>query len=311
MAAAKTAKDNGHEVVVFEADAMVGGRCTTLALSGFLFDSGATSIAPRGKELESFMLGPACQDALIPVSLPIYTHQGLRISAGDSAKSSVTRYVLLGGNITLPNRLATGLDIRLNRPVQAVDSKNGKWLVDGEPFDVVVLAVPTPIASQMVEAAGSYRPIQSVSYRQCISVLLGYAAETPRTAYHALVEPEQRHPLTWLSVESAKAPDRAPEGHSAFVAQLSPEYSKTRFLSTDESIVEQTTNYVERLYGSAFAAPLVSEVVRWTHSQPEQTAMFESVNRDGATLIVAGDGVMGPRVEWAYEAGVRAARMIS
>jgi len=86
--------------------------------------------------------------------------------------------------------------------------------------------------------------------------------------YHALIEPEQRHPLTWLSIESAKCDDRAPAGGSALVAQLSPAYSKQNYEGEDEQIVTDTLDYLSRLYGDAWRNPVVTDVKRWRYSLP-------------------------------------------
>jgi predicted NAD/FAD-dependent oxidoreductase len=54
----------------------------------------------------------------------------------------------------------------------------------------------------------------------------------------------------------------------------------------------------------------VAAVKRWRYSQPEMTALFDNVNRPGSRILIAGDGVMGGRTEYAYDAGIKAARMM-
>jgi len=150
----------------------------------------------------------------------------------------------------------------------------------------------------------------NVKYRPCLSILLGFHAELPPVNYHALLDPEQIHPMTWLCLESVKSPGRAPEGRTAMGAQLSAAYSQTHFEQEDESIIETTVGYIMRLYGPAFQTPDCWSVVRWKYSQPESFASFDHVNRKGDRLLVASDALLGGHVEDAFEIGTRTAELL-
>ncbi len=311
LGAARALMDFGHESVVFESSAEVGGRVQTRTLGAYVFDTGATSVAPRGLSLESAILSRLDTTDLIRVSLPIYTQSSLRIGTGDPAKNRIERFTYRTGNQTLPRLLAAGLDIRLSDPVFAIERVKGGFSINGEEFDGVVLTPPVPRSRALLSAMGETRPLVNTSYRACLSVLLGFERVLAEPRYHALLDPEQRHPLTWLSLESVKCPGRAPDGSTAIVAQLSAQYSRMHFDAPEETIVAATLDYVERLYGREWSSPAVFGVVRWEHSLPETTALFESANQANARIIVAGDGVMGARVEFAFESGLAAARMLT
>lgn len=311
LGAAREAKKSGHDVVVFESAAEVGGRCTTVSFDGFVFDAGATSIAPRKRLLESMMLTELDTSDLIKLDKPIHVHQSLRITSGDPMKGAVERYTYRQGNRRLPELLAEGLDVRCNRTIDSIEKNgNGSYRLGGEEVDSIILSAPVPQSQHLLASVGEFRPVQNVRYRNCISVLLGFDSPTPETKYHAIIEPEQRHPLTWLSLESAKCPGRAPEGKCAMVAQMSPEFSRMNWEGPDDAIVHATCHYVHLLYGEQFENPLTSKVVRFPYSQPEMTAMQDNVNRAGSKIVLAGDGLIGGRVEFAYESGVLAARML-
>lgn len=311
LAAARTLKFLGHDAVVFEESTRVGGRVETLSLDGFVFDTGATSISPRGKSIEKAMLEDLDTADLVEVELPIFVHASLRISAGDPAKNRLKLYVYGSGNSRLPEMLAEGLDVRFECGVETIEKlPRDRFGVLGDRFDAVVLTPPVPIAKQILATIGDTRPMINAWYRSCISVMLGFARILPEHRYHALLDPEQRHPLTRLSLESSKCPNRAPEGCTALVAQLSPEFSRMHFESPDELVISATLNYLERLYGVDWRKPVVSAIRRWRFSQPETTTLFESANGGRGRLIVAGDGVMGARVEYAFESGIAAVRML-
>ncbi len=311
LAAARTLCRAGHQAVVFEASLRVGGRVATERLGPYVFDSGATTIAPRGRALEEVMLRELASEDLALVSRPVFVHTGLRVSPGNPVKNRIERYSYRSGNETLPNALAAETDVRLGAPVEEVSvQSSGTVVCMGEEFDAVVITPPAPIARGLLSGLGETRPLANASYRPCLSVLLGYSEALDEPSYHALLDPEQRHPLTWLSLESWKCEGRAPEGHTAMVAQLSADYSRRHFEDSDEAIVRTTVDYIERLYGGHWGAPEVFRVVRWVHSLPESTAMFETVNNGQSRVVVAGDSVMGARVEYAYQSGVRAAELV-
>src|SRR5579864_2450966 len=199
LGAARLLAMGGHEVVVFEGAGEVGGRCATRKVEKYVFDTGATSIAPRGKALDAVMLKELDTSDLIKVQKPIYTHNSLRVSAGDPGKMKIERYTYKSGNAKLPELLSKGLTIRKKDEISAIEKQDETFKIEGEEFEAVIVATPLPETQRILEHSGEQRPIGHVHYRACISVLLGYEKEMPEVHYHAIVDPEQRHPLTWLS----------------------------------------------------------------------------------------------------------------
>lgn len=307
LAAARTLQKSGATPVVFEASPVAGGRCATQEFLPYRFDSGATSIAPRGRSLEAVMLQELPKDGLLQVDKPIWTMEFGRVSRGDAVKMAITRYVYEQGINHLPKMLAQDLDVRYGIKVTQLEKNNSGYLVNGEAFDAVVLSAPLPENAELLEMVGEAWRIGGVRYRSCLSVLLGY--EVPFEApYHALIDPEQRNPVIWISVESVKSPNRAPEGHSAFVVQMGARFSSEHFQDSDYEIAREAQIMMARLFGEKFNTPAAIHVRRWQNSQPEIATSFETANRNGTTLILAGDALAGPRVELAYEVGVRAAQ---
>lgn len=314
LAAARKLTQSGHEAVVFEAENHVGGRAATERLGAFVFDTAATSVCPRGKAIEAAMLEELDKTDLVRIERPIYVHQGRRTFPGDPAKSALARYVYRPGIQHLAKLLAEGLDVWLGQRLGRVDKTDKSYMTYGssgesEEFDAIVLTAPVPETREFLERSGVRRPLDNAAYRPVISILLGYDKPLDRP-FHAVIDPEQVHPLTWLSVESLKSPGRAPDGQTALVAQMSAGYSRMRWESSDELILRESLVDVSRLLGQEFSSPTESAVRRWKHAQPEQTAIFERVNPPGTTLVIAGDGVMGGRIEYAYETGIKAAELL-
>ena len=310
LAAGRTLQQAGKEVVLFEKSRGPGGRLATRRVGDFTFDTGATSIAPRGLGIERVMLQELDTTELVEVQKPIYTHVNLRSMPGDSARSKIPRYTYRPGNNHLAKLLAEGLEVRSNTTVDHLSRENGRFEVEGEVFDRVILTPPIPQASLLLWSLGESRAVANARYRSCLSIMLGFDKPLPPTPYHALIDVEQRHPLTWISLESEKSPGRAPEEQCAMVLQMSPSYSHDHYQTEDGRVLKDVLPWVGQLFGPEFLAPVAVDTKRWKYSQPETVAVFDSVNRNHNGIILAGDGLTAGRVEKAFESGLMAARLI-
>ncbi|CAN5421097.1 FAD-dependent oxidoreductase [soil metagenome] len=299
VAAARALTQAGHEAVVYEKSAGFGGRCATRRQEGFVWDTGATSLALRGQALDATLP----QEGLIEIEAAVWTHDDLRPQRGDPARQ-VRRVTWETGMASLAIGLARSLDVRLDTLVERLEGKTGLL---GEVFDGVVLTPPLPQTAQLLWTADEHRPIAHARYRSCVTVCLGYEVPTPPTPWWALIDASRRHPVSWISLESRKSPERAPEGGTAAVIQFSGAYSQHRYRRGDADWIHQASHVIARVLGSDFLQPSVADVKRWKYSQPEQTVDFDLANPVGSRLIVAGDAVAEGRLDAAYASGLRAA----
>lgn len=297
------------DVVVFEKSRGFGGRAATRRLGPYTFDTGATSLTPQGKSIFDVVTQQLDASELVQVEKPIYYHVNGRVS-GKSSGVNGGRYCYTKGMSTLGKLLASGLDVRLETLIEKVTPNGGKWDINGEQFDKVVFAAPLEQTSAILLASGIERKFVAVSYRKCLSVLFGFA-HAKDWPFHALLDPEQRHPATWLSIESVKVPGhRAPEGHSAVVVQMSPSYSRLNFENEEKEIVGDSLVYVHKLLGEDMGQPVIADVKRWRFSHPESVLDFANLNKGHDNYVICGDFTHGPRIEFAYESGLAAAGKI-
>ena len=94
------------------------------------------------------------------------------------------------------------------------------------------------------------------------------------------------------------------------VMQLSPRFSKDNFEKSDEFIIATALAFTKHLYGVSFDHAEVAQVKRWKYSQPENLARFEAVNQPGSKILIASDGLLGGRVEEAFECGYRVGELL-
>jgi predicted NAD/FAD-dependent oxidoreductase len=314
LAAARALQAAGQSVTIFEKNKRVGGRVSTFSQDGYIWDTGATSIAPRGKAIERVMLEELPTDDLITIEKPIFLHRALRVIPGDAGRQH-HRYTYRNGIASLARLLAEGLEVKLDCQVESLEEHGATYALvtdhgkfDG--FDYVILTPPIPRTSLLLWSLGISRPIATAFYRACINVALGYDKPLPDTRYHALLDPEQRHPLTWLCLESTKSPGRAPEGHSALCAQMSPQFSLDNYTREDDYLINTAAFFVSRLYGPGFSKPSSGTVKRWKYSQPDNTVDPQDANPPGARVLIASDALLGGHTEDAYEVGQRVASLI-
>lgn len=306
LGCARKLKGAGVEVTVFEKSRGLGGRLATRRVGPYTFDTGATTLTPRESELGRYMATlPAGTVELI--SRPVYAFEFGRIVPGDSSKNKDPRFGFRDGISRLAKSLADGLDVRLETRVEAISAQRQ---IAGETYDHIVLSAPTPQALELLGTAGDTRRLPQVSYRPCLSVLLGYATPDPDVPFYAVIDPHQRNPIVWVSFESLKVSGRAPEGHCAVVVQMNRDFSRDHYTSPDERIIEEAVSGMERLFGEPFGQPAVTDVKRWRYSQPEQVTTLDTANPPGTWLWLIGDGLAGGRAELAYSTGIEAAGRI-
>lgn len=312
LGAARTIAQAGHTPIIFEKSAAPGGRAATMKLGEYTFDHGATIVSPKGSTLEQVMLKELPEDGLTIVNKPIYMHAMGRITSVETESHATTRYCYQAGMVQLAELLANGLELRLGQEVTSLVQAGQQLEANGELFDAVVLTQPVPLAAPLLQSAHDYRQFPSVRYRQCLSVLLAFDKPLDKP-FHAVLDPDQSEPLTWLSLESVKIPGgfRAPEGHTAMVAQMSARYSRYNFERPDEAVTSDALVDIARILGKDFQAPLVTYVHRWQHSHASNTTALEVVNRPGNKIVLAGDAFIGARLHLAYESGIKAAQSLA
>lgn len=187
---------------------------------------------------------------------------------------------LLGGVGVLPQRLASGLDVRLSTPVRSLSfTKTGIELDTGAETlaaDEVILATPAPVARALYTKPTTIETeLLATSYSSSVSIAVvvnsSYRID-PRIAeiYGILVPKKERGVIASISNEGSKDKSRLGDGHmftvflSGAAGSAMIEWEEKRILSV---VLEELDKYFVGLSGSV----LFTRLYRWKEAVPMST----------------------------------------
>jgi predicted NAD/FAD-dependent oxidoreductase len=314
-------------VSIFEQDSRLGGRVATVQRGGFIFDHGAQLIKAPTPELMRLLADDLPSHGLHDIGLPVWTFDGAgTIAPGDPAQNADPKWIYRDGLGRLGQLLGAGLDVHTGVRVGALRrAGDGSWsLLDTAQRVVatasqVLFAAPTPQTAEILAASdlatvmkdALLAELARARFRRCISLALAYDRRIERPFY-ALVNTDRAHPIAWLALEHAKAPERCPPGHSLLMAQMAARWSLGEWDTPAEQLEQQIAPLVSALLAEDLGAPLWSDLARWPYALPDGGADFATLNGAGAGLFFAGDYTAGQgRVHLAIESGWRAAEAIA
>ena len=334
-------------ITIYEKSRSLGGRAATCRRDGCTFDHGAQYMKAPTPELERLLTAELPADDLLDIGRPVWTFDGAGVIAeGDPAQNADPKWIYRDGLSRLGTLLGAGLDIqretrigRIGRRTKdegriAGASDNLSSLVFGlsssgyELFDIqqqkiadtdlILLTPPAPQTADILAAsdldadakAALLAELARATYRRCISLALAYGRPIARPFY-ALVNIDRAHPISWLALEHAKAPDRCPPGHSLLIAQMASGWSFAHWDAPADELERLVVDQVGALLSEDTRAPLWSDVQRWRYALPDGGADFDALNASGSGLFFAGDYTSGQgRLHLAIESGWRAATVI-
>ena len=312
-------------LAVFEKSRGLGGRVATRRREGFAFDHGAQNLRAPGAAVARLLTEQLDTSLLRAIELPVWVFDRAgAIAPGDPAQNAEPKWCYADGANRLGKLLAEGLDVRQSTRVERLARDGPGWRLlgaAGEPLGqarAVLLTAPGPQSAEMIARSALAEDLRQAllaelapaTYRRCISLALAYAGRVERPFY-ALVNADRAHPIVWLALEHAKAPERCPPGHSLLIAQMAPGWSEQHWDDPADALERAIAPLVAGLLGGELGAPLWSDAQRWRYALPAGRADFARLNGTGSGLYFAGDftAELG-RVHLAIESGWRAAELI-
>ncbi|AWN45578.1 FAD-dependent oxidoreductase [Methylobacterium terrae] len=290
-AAAHRLREAGRRVVVLDKGRGPGGRMATRRGPGeFRFDHGAQYFTAR--------------DPRFRAQVADWTTRGVAAPWGGA-----DRFVGTPG-MTAPVRdLLDGTDLRCGRAVGRLVREGRDWrlaeadgtaLADGEAFSAVLLTCPSPQSLALLAGAGEDLPgVAEVAYAPCWTLMLAH--DGPPLSSGAPVR-ENRDPdaaVAWIAQNGSK-PGRA--GAGTLVAHASASWSRANLECEADDVAERLVAALRDLVPLGEIRHRAAH--RWRYAAVERAVGEPCLFAPETGLGFAGDGCLGPRVEFAYLSGL-------
>jgi protoporphyrinogen/coproporphyrinogen III oxidase len=227
---------------------------------------------------------------------------------------------LARGNDSLPRAMAQRVDVKLEAPVEAVDTTPAGVTVrlSGETVraDAVVLATTSSAAARIYCGGDRLeRELMATPYGSVIKVGLAtkrdWSHDSGLSNVWAMMIPRsERRQIVSVTIESAKDPKRVPKGSEMLNLFVTPDNAERMMDWPDERVVNAVAADVERLFPGASAAKQFARVVRWREGMPKSPvgraralAEYRRTRPRDCRIWLAGDYMGMPWLESAIETG--------
>ena len=320
LTCARHLQQQGHQVIVYERNADVGGRMGTRQTELGGFDHGAqyfTATSDRfKKEVNAWRKAgwAAPWDGKL-----VKLEKGAAVTAGRSTARQ--RMVAVPGMGALGAHLAENIDVRCEQSVVGLERQGDAWLLSVQcdtvpiaatagPFDAVVLALPADIAARLLQPVSSLsEQVGQEHLEPCWALILGFEQSLDLDYDGAWVEGSR---LKWIARDASK-PDRRPGEH--WIGHASPAWSMEHLADDPERVKEKLLKAFHEATGT-HVQPVYADVYRWRYAQAMSTLPGEYLWDGSARLGVCGDwfaaGLDGSgRVENAYLSGGALAEVVA
>ncbi|MFZ9196370.1 MAG: NAD(P)/FAD-dependent oxidoreductase [Burkholderiales bacterium] len=298
LACARSLRNAGHAVRVFEKSRGAGGRMSTRRTDHGSYDHGAQYFTARDPLFRAAVDQWLAQGLVAP-----YAGRIVRLEQGEVIPLShpEQRYVATPGMTAVCRALSADLEIDFECQITAVTPGESGWRLSWEEggdsgFDAVVLAIPAAQASPLCVAV----PDLAVQLRQgghepCWAAMVRYEAPLPLEFDAAFVESDV---IGWV-MRDASRPGRVPG--ERWVLHANAEWSKAH--------LENSAETVAPLLMDAFcaAAGFDAEAVEF-RAHRWRFALSRGLNAGsfwhaGRRIGACGDWCADGRIEGAYLSG--------
>lgn len=228
------------------------------------------------------------------------------------------------GTGTLVERLIATLpagSLRLGSEVMSVERVAAGWLVDGAPFDHLMMAAPVDAAARLMEPVDA-RAAELIRKPASSAVIagFGYAAGSSLKVPQGFgfLSPEGEDcSLLAATFSDQKYPHRAPEGAKSLRAFFGGVEADALMGATDDTIAAAASLELEKVLGP-LPAPVVTVVRRWPLSLPqyevghlEREAELDSRIASVGAMHLLGNGYRGVGLPDLVRDGRAAARAVA
>lgn len=333
LACARTLVQAGHQVKLFEQGSSVGGRMAVHSTSHGSFDSGAQYFTVRDPRFEQVLaLDPQLCRPWSATTIRVLDSAGRIASAVPPPRES--HWVATPHMQALPAAWAKPLidagRVHTQCRVTALERDRldaGRWQLQTEDaldpsqqtvhagFDVVLLAVPAPMARSLLGPTGladlHCQALDEIDIAPCWTLHLTFAqAQQPGLTTlgpHWNAARSTHHRIAWLARESSK-PGRS--SMERWTVQASPAWSQEHRNDDAPRIQAKLQKAFAEITG-IHATPSHVSSRFWPHAQTMSTLGHAFLWNRKTGLGVCGDWCLGARVEDAFVSGLELALKVA
>ena len=308
LLAARELSDAGWRVTVLNKGRGVGGRMATCRIGGAGFDHGAQFFTVRSERFEGLVNDWLAAGAAAEWS------RGFADAEGNANPDGHPRYRGSEGMTSIPEHLASGLNVRTGERVLRVDQDGDDWTVACESGfsvsgGVLLLTAPVPQSLALAESGNYGLPegvrgqLENISYEPCLAVmaLLDGASPVPEPGGVQI----KGEPLDWIGDNATKGISERP----ALTIHGGPQWSREHYDEREADVTRTLLRLAgERLGADLTAITVETSLARWRYSWV--TTSHEEpylVASEDPPLVFCGDGFGQPKVEGAALSGLAAA----
>lgn len=299
LAAARTVAAAGHAAHVFDKGRGVGGRLSTRRTEYGSFDHGAQFATVRDPAFSAYI-------AALQTSGAVHVWDSARAGAivGKPGMSALVKAGFEGQE---------GITVTTSFEVTHIGKVAEGYVLSNDhgdhhgPFDKVIVTAPAPQAAHLLAAFGDpFGRLSDITYAPSYTLLAAFDAPLDVTDVPDL---RDGGGLASACRQSARGPGRDSE-HDLWVVQASPDFSAEHIERKREAMVPVLLRLFQDTVGINIPQPIYGAGHRWRYALVDE-ALAEPflISADG-DVAVAGDGLLGPRVELAFLSGVHAAQAL-
>lgn len=234
---------------------------------------------------------------------------------------------LSGGIGTLPEAIASRLDVVLNSPVVSIESGADSVTITTDTSrinaDHVILAIPATDAQRLYSSGDEIaRRLMATRYSANINIAVMTndrfrLPDSLEAVYGLLIPRIERRNIAAIGIESNKNRDCAPQGQLLNI-MLSNTASGSMMAMTDDAIVHTVILEAEKFFPGLSRQIATTRIYRWKQAEPHShvgraTDLFRYRNSGrplDQRVMLAGDYMSMPFTEGAAESGKWAAEQI-
>jgi predicted NAD/FAD-dependent oxidoreductase len=307
-AAARALADDDFTVTVFDKGRAPGGRASTRRQDDHAFDHGAQYFTARDPRFIERVNQWRRRGAAAPWRARFVN---IRPGAITERADEELRFVGVPQMSTICSDLLRAVNVQSGARVVAIEGEPGHWrlrLENGASTEAFARVICTAPPNQAASLVGPVAPRLAGAARKtkmlpCWALMAAFEEPIERQFDAARLD----HPvLAWVARDASK-PGRAPAAR--WVAHASREWSESNVdLSRDDAAAALLDAFADVM--QCHNPPALAVAHRWRYAFVEDPVGSPCLADNSETIFLAGDWLLGPRIECAYLSGLETARQI-